>query len=135
MGFQFRGAFALDAPGLLEAATQKWPDARVKRVSIYFYGVGIRFGDDYGYDVEHVADFRDELPVWSAEFEDTPIVFLSVDCFGGVCENEGFVVCNGVLIRQESDEGALSRLVAALGVPLNDSEEFAPLHRGFWLGK
>ena len=132
MGFQFRGAFALDAPGLLEVATQKWPDARVKRVSSYFHGVGIRFGDDYDYDVERVAEFAVELRAWSNQFPDTPFVFLSVDCFGGACENEGFVVCNGVWMRKESGEGALARLVAALGVQLNEREEFAPFHRGFW---
>ncbi len=132
MGFQFRGAFALDAPDLLEVATQKWPDARVRRVTVPFYGVGIRFGDDYDYHAERVAEFVDELPAWSKGFPDTPLVFLSVDCFGGVCENEGFVVIDGVRVRQESGEGALSRLVAALGVQLNEREEFAPLQRGFW---
>lgn len=132
MGFQFRGAFALDAPGLLEAATQQWPDARVKRVLVQFYGVGIRFGDDYDYDVERVAEFADELVAWSNQFPDTPFVFLSADCFGGVCDNEGFVVCNGILVREESSEGALSLLVAALGVTLNEREWFAPFERTFW---
>ena len=132
MGFQFRGAFALDAPELLERAAQKWPDARVRRVYAPFYGVAIRFGDDYEVDIERVFIFENELPAWTAQFSVVPFVFLETTCFGGTCTNRGFVVCNGEVARREEGTNALSRLVSALGVRLGYHEHFAPLERRFW---
>ncbi len=139
MGFEFRGAFSLDAPDLLERAVQKWPDACVKRIRAPFYGVAIRFGDYesdnecvYESDLERVAAFEEELPKWTAQFPDVPFVFVKTSCFGGTCTNRGFVACNGVVVCREEGRKALTRLVRALGARLNYRERFAPLERGWW---
>ena len=143
MGYRFKGFFAPGDSRVLDAALQRWPYCAGRRIFTPFRGIGVRCPDpddgstsdeEFEELLERAAAVEEELPRFSILFPDTPFVFVSVDCFGGTCAYEGFVVRNGKLERELSmtySRERLSQLLEPLGVR-SRSGYFAPFVRGYW---
>lgn len=86
---------------------------------------------------EIAYSIEDQLPEWSKDYPDIVFVFVDVDCFGGICEDQGYVCRNGIIIAEENTcdrvaDRALRHLIAHLGIQLGDRHYFAPFERGFF---
>ena len=129
---------------ILNAARQKWKGCLARYVDKPFSGVAFADpGADRCYPLvfntarqeehERIAkSMRDDLLSWSEKFSSTIFVFIQVDCFGGVCEYEGFVVHNGINLCMHEGKDALKKLLAYLDVDIDDNENFEPFTRGFF---
>ena len=147
MGFRFAGFFAQAQPEVLAAALRAWPNCQGRPITEPFRGLGVAVpvrALTNGNTEEEQAQARElayalevELVGWSKQYPDALFVFLSADCFGGVCLYAGYVCQNGAMLERANDTGdrnhkALRRLIRALGVELDDSGYFAPLTRDFF---
>jgi hypothetical protein len=140
MGYLFCGFFTTYANGLLEAAKQCWPGASVRRIHTPFEGVGLRLPEADPIDplqYQMVVEFAEEFPAWTTNFPDLTFVYIHAECWGGDCNYLGYVCRNGIKIAEETLEeddsisrrGALTRLLAPLGVNLEENEYFVPFTR------
>ena len=141
MGYRFSGFFARAEPSLLEAAQRRWPGCRVRRIEAPFRGIGVaspEFDDaDPDDEYERAADIADsiyaDLPEWSRSHPGILFVYIDADCFGGHCEYEGYVCQDGRLRVRTHGEGALRRLMAFLGVDMDERLQFEPFLHGLFL--
>ncbi len=129
---------------MIDAARLKWRGCLARTVDKPFSGVAFAApGADRCYPLvfnaaqqaeqEKIAQsMKTDLLSWSERFPSTVFVFLQADCFGGVCEFEGFVVHNGINLCTHEGKDALKKLVAYLDVAMDDSEKFEPFERGFF---
>ena len=144
MTYHCTAIFAKGDQLILNAARQKWKGCLARSIDKPFSGVAIADpGADRCYPLvfntaqqeehERIAkSMRDDLLSWSERFSSTIFVFIEVDCFGGVCEFEGFVVHNGINLCAHEGKDALKKLVAYLDVEIDESENFEPFTRGFF---
>lgn len=146
MGYQFKGFFAQAEKFLIEPAKRKWAGCRGRVITSPFVGIGVaspnlnhqESPEAYNYVSETAYSIEDQLPEWSKNYPDIVFVFVDVDCFGGICEYQGYVCQNGIIIAEDSDacgelrKRALKHLIAHLGVQLGDRQYFAPFERKFF---
>lgn len=147
MGWQFAGFFAEADATVLDAAMSKWPGARGRMIVQPFQGIGVAvpsealtYGDtDDEYEqAQELADALErELAEWSRRYPTKRFVFIRADCFGGICDFEGYVCEDGAIHYQTKDadgsqDDVLRTLVQALGVELPATSSFEPLTRGFF---
>lgn len=129
--------------GLAEAAMQKWPELSVKKIYDPAPLVGMRLPEfvvlpqqvqwesDYEAFLEREDTIKEEVMAWSRELAGVPFIFILVECFGGLCDNEGFVFRDGEKGEEIAGEKATTRLMRHLGVWLDEDEFFRPFTRGF----
>jgi hypothetical protein len=146
---QFHGFFAVApvelVPGILAAATSRWPLGRGRTIEQPFVGLGFRMPEpgrigyetDIDFDRTALAIFavQDQLPHFSGGWPAVPFVWLHADFIGEPLVL-GYVAMAGRVLGREEDEHrgegrALAALVANLGVELG-GEGFAPLAEGFF---
>ncbi len=144
MTYHCTAIFAKGDQLILNAARQKWKGCLARSVDKPFSGVALADpGADCCYPLvfnsarqeEHekiAKSMRDDLLSWSERFSSTIFVFIEANCFGGVCEFEGFVAHNGINLCAHKGKDALKKLVAYLDVEIDESESFEPFTRGFF---
>ena len=91
----------------------------------------------HGYTDEEAATEDAEAAIWnhmgelSLAFPDVPFAYIDVDCFGGTCMFDGFIVKDGLRTHVEkSSSSAHQRLFEHMGVD-DPQWHFAPFTRGF----
>ena len=148
MGYRFDGFFVRTEEQafiqeLALSVKQQWPYVACRSVSEPFFGLGIRMTsfatDGTEEEVEQQDALKKELPAWSRRFPIVNCLYLSADCFGGVCIYEGYLCRNGVILFKEEDKdqkeeaGMLSllRLLGQFGVT-TETGYFKPFERGFF---
>lgn len=139
MGYQFKGFFAQADITLIEAANNKWLGCPGKVITNPFNGIGVSSPNLAARDPEAAIQaseiayaMEDELPQWSTNYPDITFIFIHADCFGGICDYQGYVCKNGKIITQQKGDRALANLVQYLGAKLSASEYFAPFERNFF---
>jgi hypothetical protein len=146
MGWHFAGFFVQAERPLLDAALRTWPGCRGRLISDPFHGIGVAvpehaltYGDteeDQEQAQELTWALEQELVAWSHHYPTMRFVFIRADCFAGVCDYEGYMCQDGVILERAKDGersgAALSQLARALGVELDDSLHFAPFTRRFF---
>ena len=151
MGYEFRGFFTNGGDEILAAAQRRWPDGKARTFRFFLKRIGgFRQAPPEG----DVPDDEAEAELWhgrlyvvekglaefSREFPGNLFVYLHVDCFGGTCANEGFVIRNGEKVesargftregRVVEGQDALPILLKHLGLRLPRGGDFRPLGRG-----
>ncbi len=146
MSYRCTAIFAKGDQSILDAACLKWKGCLARSIDKPFKGVGFADpGADCCYPLvfnteqhnEHekiVASMKSELASWSEKFPSTVFVLIEADCFGGVCDFEGFVVHNGIQLCKHDGKDALKKLAAYLDVEFesDDRQLFEPFTRGFF---
>jgi hypothetical protein len=87
----------------------------------------LELGDDAAYALIYIEALEDI----SRRFPTVAFGRIHVDCFGGVCENDGEIVRNGEVIARTHGQAAHQELFEKLGLP-GDSWYFEPFTRGFF---
>jgi hypothetical protein len=102
-----------------------------------FEGLGVAFSHDYEVgDAQSPSTFP--LIPWSKKYPELTFVYVWVECWGGECEEAGFVFRNGEVVHEEPGgisqppESPLRRLLRHIDVDIGDCGIFAPLHRGYF---
>jgi hypothetical protein len=98
-----------------------------------------QFPDQFFRDQDEVEDYYSESENHAVEFSkkngDLEVVYVEVDCFGGRCASNGFVVQNGVKTKNEDVfHSAHMKLLHAID-PQYDSWHFYPFTRTFFTDK
>ena len=140
MAYHFSGFFARAKPELIESARTRWPGCRGRVITDPFKGIGVSSPpmDDADSDEAYeeacdiAATLYAELPEWSRSYPDQIFVFVDANRFGEIWEYEGYVCHNGEIRARTRGDGALKRLVAFLGVRLDDGQRFEPVEREFY---
>lgn len=84
--------------------------------------------DYYAYSENHVIEF-------SRQHDDLDIAYIEVDCFGGQCSSNGFVIRNGVkTLNEDVSHSAHIKLLHAIDSNY-DSWHFYPFTRSFFTDK
>ncbi len=90
------------------------------KVSAPFKGIAHAFAADY--NAHDLSNWETaELTQWSAAHPGDHVLYLKVECFGGVCDHAGVVLNGGVILEHVDFEdgraphAALQRLFAAAG--------------------
>ncbi len=79
--------------------------------------------------------FEEELIPFSEKYPEKEIAYVEVDCFGGKCSSEGFIIKNGIKIfEQEYHHSAHKILLQKLDFDF-DSWFFYPFRRYFFVDK
>ncbi|MBI3230160.1 MAG: hypothetical protein HYZ45_08315 [Burkholderiales bacterium] len=145
MGYQFQGLLTTHADAA-KAAEQRWRYCEVKRVHEQWDGFIVRCPnvDDLHPTEDEAAceriyqqmdEVKDGLLALSAEFPTALLVFVDVECFGGVCLYRGLHALAGeVVARFESVdiEHDLAEILRPLGVQLGIDRYFQPFTRGYF---
>jgi hypothetical protein len=143
MAYEFTGFFAAGDAAMLDHALRTWPFCRRRLISVPFVGIGVAAPDSLHAATREAAAkaraggtaLEGELSAWSRYYPDRPFVLLRAECFGGMCDYSGSVFQDGQILFQaagNSRTNALRRLMAHLGLALNDRSYFAPLQRGYF---
>lgn len=98
-----------------------------------------QFPDKFFRNQDEVEDYYSESENHAVEFSknngDLEVVYVEVDCFGGRCASNGFVVQNGVKTKNEDVfHSAHMKLLHAID-PQYDSWHFYPFTRTFFTDK
>ncbi|MBN8758544.1 MULTISPECIES: hypothetical protein [Variovorax] len=145
MGYQFNGFLTANSEAA-DTALRRWDFCEAKRLDDQFDGFIVRCPnmlDLHPLDGEDAAErlltqideVKAGLAALSAQFPEAFIVYIEVDCFGGVCMHQGMhLQCGEVVAAFSSgkDEVDLATLLQPLGVRLNEDQFFSPLTRGFF---
>lgn len=146
MGYTFKGFFTRDEP-VASAAKARWPFCQLKSATEQVSCFILRCPDEN--DLPHTAaesefdaicaqyvSVEEGLPGFSAEHPGHVLVYLEVDCFGGVCMYSGFHVRDGAVIRTfdapDAPPNILKDILSPLEVRWGDNLYFAPLTRGYF---
>lgn len=98
-----------------------------------------QFPDQFFRNQDEVEDYYSESENHAVEFSkkngDLEVVYIEVDCFGGRCASNGFVIQNGVKTQNEDVfHSAHMKLLHAID-PQYDSWHFYPFTRTFFTDK
>lgn len=143
MAYAFAGFFACTDGAVLNHALRTWPQCHGRLITAPFEGIGIAAPDRLHVDsteiarrAEAVAQALDEeLPAWSQQNPLITFVYLQAECFGGLCDYNGYVCRDGYILLRASGNShsdVLKRLLCYLGLELNDRSYFAPLKRTYF---
>jgi hypothetical protein len=135
MAYVFSGVFS-DGDHAVMASLLEHHTGVGRTISRPFRGFGVAFvgEDDFG---GPLLSQDLSLVEWSRRFPQATFVYLWVECFGGDCDQAGFVFRNGSVLHEEAiseggqDDGPLQRLLRFLGIELVRGE-FDPLNRGYF---
>jgi hypothetical protein len=83
---------------------------------------------------EIIACFEDKVIDFSEKFPKKSFAFIDVDCFGGVCSYNGFVVKNGEILNNENGSNGHIQLLKQLN-PNFKEWYFEPFSRDFFIKK
>jgi hypothetical protein len=113
MGWQFAGFFVQAERPVLDAALRTWPGCRGRLIADPFHGIGVAvpehaltYGDteeDQEQAQELAWALEQELVAWSRHYPTMHFVFIRADCFGGVCDYEGYVCQDRVILERAKD--------------------------------
>ncbi|WP_461356390.1 hypothetical protein [Bradyrhizobium sp. USDA 4454] len=130
--YSFVGLFADPVAGLPQRIAAAWLDVNPITIDKPISAIGVRFGEHH-YDpslegtppalVRTVEELSRQSP--------GRFMLLRTECWGGICENWGQIICDGETVFRAEGDGALRRLIQQWGVDLGPSEIFAPLQRDF----
>jgi len=131
--FSFFGLFGDPIDGLLEQLARDWPRANVISIEKPLVALGVRFGQEfYEPSDEDIPDVvTGQIKRVSIENPAARFLMLRTECWGGDCENWGYVLKDGMIVYEAHGDGALRRLVLHFGVDLGANEVFEPLRRDF----
>lgn len=143
MGYSFEGFFVaceVEREHIVAYALARWPGCQAKQIHQPFRGLGVSVPDYNEALTAEEAERRWALldqvgeEVWwlSQNYSHLTFVWIHAECFGGTCIYDGEVYRDGLMLAEERGEGALSRLVAHLGISLPPSEFFVPFVRGYF---
>jgi hypothetical protein len=143
MGYSFDGFFAaceVESEHIVAYALARWPGCQAKQIHQPFRGIGVSVPDYNEAPTAEEAErwwnlldqVGEEVRWLSQNYPHLAFVWIHAECFGGRCVYDGEVYRDGQILTEEKGEGALSRLVAYLGVSLPLNEFFAPFVRGFF---
>lgn len=98
-----------------------------------------KFPDNFFIDQDAVEDYyaysENRVIEFSKQHGDLDIAYVEVDCFGGQCSSNGFVIRNGVKISNEDvSHSAHMKLLQAIDSNY-DSWHFYPFTRSFFTDK
>jgi hypothetical protein len=136
MTYHFSGVFAKAGESVLaDVQTACHGDGRI--IEDPFEGFGVAFFHDRA-GGEPLAPGTFPLVPWSTKYPEVTFVYVWVECWGGGCEEEGFVFRNGEVVYEDPGgtsqppETPLRRLLQHIGVDIGDRGIFAPLGRGYF---
>ncbi len=141
MSYTFNGLLT----GRKEAAAWlvgRCADCEVKQAPDQFDGFVVRFPceadlhpkqgeEDHARLLEQLEQLKAALPQLSAQFPEDLIVYIEVECFGGVCLHGGAHFLGGVEIAT-FEATDLAEIVRPLDVSLGSDQYFRPFTRGYF---
>ncbi|MFZ6723722.1 hypothetical protein [Undibacterium sp. Ji49W] len=92
--------------------------------------------EEYEAVLEQCADVEENLASFARQFPDDTVVYVFIDCFGGVCDHTGFHILGGEVVKTfvHSRTGAvqLADLLAPMHVSLGQFDYFEPFTRDYF---
>jgi hypothetical protein len=130
--FTFFGLFADPVGDLARQIPDVWPDTRPVRMEQPISAIAVRFSKRRSFRLEDIPEpiirGTEEL---SARNTAARFLLLCTECYGGPCDNWGWIFEAGKIVFQADGDGALRRLIRYFGVDLGPGEFFDPLSRDF----
>lgn len=144
MGYRFQGFLTKDAE-VAEKAKALWPCCKVKALSEQAVGFIIRYPDEDDLALDSPEQDYDEIErqilsvetgviVLSRSFPKQCLIFVQVECFGGVCEHTGFHLKNGIKTKvyDEEPDDNLQDILQPLEVNWASGTYFNAFERAFF---
>lgn len=147
MAYRFRGFFTT-CRDVAEQAQRQWSFIQMKSIENQMQGYVLRspseddlpsnaLAEDHDQLVLRWSEIEEALPAFSAAYPDTTLVYIDVDCAGGVCSYEGYHARAGQITSAfdafSTAPERLKAILAPLGVKFEaDSIYFEVFERDYF---